>query len=365
MNNTEDRFIRPNRPNQIDYTAFGKMLLKHNKLFLKVLSITFVLSVLLAFSIPNYYTCTVLLAPELSGASQKSGSLASLASSFGINLGSNTSQVDALMPTLYPDLMNSVAFRASLFPVQVQCLSDDASTRTPMSYYDYLENEQRLPWWTAAMKTIVNGIASFFKDEQPTTGIDPFQLTKEQYSIVEDMNEKVVCDVDLKTMVITINVTDQDAYIAATMADSVQRRLQDFITEYRTQKARVDVEHYKKLFAEAKQDYEKALSLHASYSDANQNVFLQRVRSQATKLQSEVTLQYQAYSQVAAQLKLAEAKVQEDMPAFTILQPATVPVRKAGPKRAMICGVFLLLAFIGTTAYLFYKNQNELKVRDK
>jgi hypothetical protein len=52
---------------------------------------------------------------------------------------------------------------------------------------------------------------------------------------------------------------------------------------------------------------------------------------------------------------LAEAKVQEETPAFTTLQPATVPILKDGPKRSRICLIFLFLAFLATTAYALHK----------
>ena len=51
--------------------------------------------------------------------------------------------------------------------------------------------------------------------------IDPFRLTKKQARIIKKLNKKVVCDVDKKTMMITIDVTDQDPLICATIADSV------------------------------------------------------------------------------------------------------------------------------------------------
>ena len=71
-------------------------------------------------------------------------------------------------------------------------------------------------------------------------------------------------------------------------------------------------------------------------------------------------LQYNAYSQLAAQLQVAEAKVQEETPAFTTIQSATVPVRKAGPGRLKIIFIFLFLAFLGTTVWILHK-ENQLK----
>lgn len=332
---------------------------KHKKLYYKVLSITFFVSAVITLSIPNYYKCTVMLAPEIPGGNKGTSGLASLASSFGVNLGSASAGTDAIMPNLYPDLMNSVAFRASLFPVKVQQEDGD----TAMTYYDYLENHQRLPWWSAAMKTFGDGISSvvsslFGQEKETSVKVNPFRLTKDQMAIVEKMEKKVICDVDKKTFVITIDVTDQDPLIAATLADSVQTRLQDFITDYRTRKARVDMDYTQKLYAEAKQKYENARKKHAAYADANQRAFLERVRSEQSELQTELQLAQTAYTQLSARLQMAEAKVQEETPAFTTLQPATVPVRKAGPKRSVICLALLILAFIVTTLFVWNKESH-------
>ena len=320
---------------------------KHRQLYYKVLGATFVVAAIITLSIPNYYKCTVMLAPELSGGNKGSSGLSSLANSFGVNLNSGNNGVDAIMPTLYPDLMNSVTFKASLFPVKVQRDGEDST----MTYYDYLLNHQRMPWWTSAIKAVTS---IFSKDKEPQK-VNPFRLTPEQSGVIELMNQKVVCDVDNMTMVITIDVTDQDPLIAATMADSVQVHLQEFITDYRTRKARIDLAYNQKLFKEAKERYEKARKRSAAFNDANQRVFLDRVRSEATDLNNEADLQFRAYSQVAAQLQSAEAKVQEDTPAFTLLQPATVPIKKAGPKRKQTILLLLFLAIIATTVYVFYK----------
>ena len=326
----------------------------HRKLYYKVLPITFVVIAFLTLSIPNYYNCKVLLAPELSG-NRSTSSLASLASSFGVNLG-NRQSADALFPTLYPDLMNSVAFRASLFPVKVHRENDTANV---MTYYDYLKNEQKAPWWSTAKKAFFKVLLYPFKSKKKagdkSTEVNTFQLTKEQARIAKDIAKKVVCDVDKKTMVITITVTDQDPLICATVADSVENRLQQFITDYRTKKARVDLAYNQKLYDEAKERYDKARKDYARGADANRDVIFQGAQSELTTLQNEMSLQYQAYSQVAAQLRMAEAKVQEETPAFTTLQPATVPIQKAGPSRAKTCLVFLFLAFIATTAWIIHK----------
>ena len=343
----------------IDFAKIFKDLLKHKLLYAKVLPVAFVLAAIYALAQPNYYNCTVKLSPEMSGSRSTSG-LASLASSFGVNLGTGGAGTEALFPTLYPDLMNSVDFKTSLFhvPVTIEGDKEAGEKDRTMSYYDYLTKEQKAPWWSSAMKSIM----SIFKSDsvKGEGKLDPFRLTLEQADVVKAIDQKVVCDVDKKTMVITINVTDQDPVIAANMADTVKTRLQNFITDYRTSKARVDLEYNRKITAETKARYEKARQLYAEFMDANQDIILQTVRQKQTDLENEMQLQYNAYQQVAAQLLAAEAKVQEETPAFTTLQSATVPVLKAGPKRAQMCLIFVFLAFLGTTAWILYK-EDDLK----
>ncbi len=357
MENIEQQKIEQEE-SSIDFGAIWSAVTKRKKLYYKVLPIAFVLACIYALGIPNYYKCTVMLAPELSGSS-RSSSLSAIASQFGFGVGGASNGADAVGPQLYPDLMNSVDFKASLFNIPVH---KKDSTRI-MSYYDYIAKEQKSPWWSAVISAPFKALGALLGSEKDTIDqhkVDPFMLTKEQAMIVQIIDKKVVCDVDKKTMVITIDVTDQDPLICATMADSVQKRLQAFITDYRTKKARVDMEYTRKLYNEAKARYTKARQLYASYSDANQDIILESVKSKLTDLENEMQLQFNTYSAISQQLQMAEAKVQQETPAFTTLQSATVPVKKAGPSRAMMVLTFLFLAFLGTTVYILHK-ENQLK----
>ena len=338
----------------IDFKKIFQDLLKHKKLYYKVLPVAFVLAAIYALSQPNFYSCTVKLSPELSGSKSGTSSLASLASSFGVNLGSGGAGTEALFPTLYPDLMNSVDFKTDLFKVKVRRESDNQE----FTYYDYLANEQKTTWWSAGMKAFFSLFGS--KKEETTTKIDPFRLSKKQTLIAKAINKNVVCDVDKKTMVITISVTDQDPLICATLADSVKTRLQQFITDYRTSKARVDYDYNLKLSREAKARYEQARSRYAAFADSHRNVTSQTAQTKEAELLNEMQMQQGIYQQVVAQLQQAEMKVQQETPAFTTLQSATVPVQKTGPKRAQMCLIFVFLAFLGTTAWILYK-EDDLK----
>ena len=333
----------------IDFQTMFSALKKHWKNYLVVILASVIFGAVYTQSLPAYYECQVMLVPELSLSGSSSGSLTSLASTFGVKLGVGESkEMDAITPNLYPDLMNSVDFKGSLFDIKVH--RKDSSKI--MNYYDYLLYYQQKPWW-------INLFMG--KDSIKNEKLNTFMLTKQQTRIMKAIQKNVVCDVDEKTGVITISVTDQDPLIAATMADSVQSRLQEFITKYRTNKARNDLENTKKLCMEAKQRYEKARQLYGSFSDSNQDLILESVRSKREDLENDMQLQFNTYNSLAANLQASYAKVQEVTPAFTTLQSATMPIEKAGPQGKKIVLVFAFLAFLGVTVYALWK-EKQLKM---
>jgi uncharacterized protein involved in exopolysaccharide biosynthesis len=115
----EKQYINQEEESSIDFGLLFGALKRRKRLYYKVLPIAFILACIYTLSIPNSYNCEVKLSPELSTRRSSAGGLAALASQFGMNLGSAATGSEALFPTLYPDLMNSVDFKASLLNVPV------------------------------------------------------------------------------------------------------------------------------------------------------------------------------------------------------------------------------------------------------
>lgn len=346
--------MEENKKDVIDLRKVFKLLWKEKKLFIKALSIAFILSCIWIFPQPRYYTTTITLAPETEMLSS-GGGLSSLASSLGFNIG-NMSSTDAIYPTLYPDLMESSNFIVGLFGIKVA--NEDGDIKT--DYYTYLTKNQKVSILAVPFIWLRQQINSIFPKKEDvirsnTNNDDPhlLVLSKEQSDVVSMIQEKITCVVDKKTDVITITVKDQDRLISATMADSVRVRLQDFITDYRTRKARVDLEYYTKLTNEAKSEYEKARRLYTNYADANVDLTLTSFKAKEQDLENDMQLKYNAYTTLTTQLQMAKAKVQERTPAFTVIQGASVPQKPAGPKRMLFVLGMIFLTFIGTIIYLF------------
>ena len=189
---------------------------------------------------------------------------------------------------------------------------------------------------------------------------DPFCLTKEEYGLAMSIGSKINCSVDKKTNVITIVVEDQAPLIAATVADSVQLHLQHALTDYRTKKARVDLEYMDELFAEANDQYTKARKRYASFCDANRNIVLTSVQSKIDDLESDMQLKYSIYSQVVEQRQLAVAKVQERTPAFTIIQGASVPIKHSSRPKVVSLAIWMFFGFMLRCGMLAWRNRKKV-----
>ena len=343
----------------IDIKEIAKTMFARKKTYFKVWAVVFVLSCIWIFPQPRYYNCEVAIAPETAEASV-GGGLASLASSFGVNIG-NMSSSDAIFPELYPDLFESNEFLVDLLDIKVTTKKNDLTT----DYYDYLMNHQKenvllMPFiWTSEKLRKM-----FSTPEKPIKGkngkrFDPFRLNKDVHEIIEQVATNIDCNYSKTTGVVTISVTDQDPVVCALLADSVKEHLQNFITEYRTKKARIDYEHYKQLTADAKCQYEKARQAYGRYSDAEMDVVLESYKSKQEDMENEMQLRYNVYTALNTRLEAALAKVQEKTPAFTTLKCASVPIKPAGPKRIVFVVSMLILSTIVTFCNMFRKELME------
>lgn len=113
--------------------------------------------------------------------------------------------------------------------------------------------------------------------------------------------------------------------------------------------------HLPKNFMEKQNtSYEDAQKKYANFVDANQNIILLSYRAEQERLQNEMNLAYQVYTQVSQQLQMARAKVQEITPVYTVVQPATVPLKPAKPNKLMILIGFMFLAGVGSVGWILF-----------
>ena len=310
-----------------------------------------VAGLVVAFSIPREYTSSVKLAPEITDGKAGGGGLSALASMAGFSAGS-ASGADAVYPQLYPDVVGSIPFLTDLFDVKVETKVD----HEVFTVRQYLENETRSPWWSMilGLPGKIIGLFKTSEDIDENHKLDNFQLTVDENRLVDQLSKLVTASVDQKTSVVTIAVTMQDPLVSAILADTVVTRLQEYITDYRTNKARNDLAYAELLNEEARANYYDAQQRYASYLDHNQGIAFRSAQTERDRLENEASLAFSLYNQTAQQVQKARAKVQETTPVYAVISPATVPVKPVKPRKAMILIGFVFLAFVASAAWILF-----------
>lgn len=329
----------------INFQSILNKLIANKNIYFIVWPLVALISGVYIYSIPREFTTETKLAPEMESNGQK-GALGSIASTLGLDISSMNS-TDAITPLLYPTLFEDNSFLASLLFIKIK--HEGANAVTP--YFKYLIKDTKKTWWNRLLANSNRNDDLLIK-KIASGRFNPYVPDKYEEGLLKTVREKIALSVDSKNGVITITTTDQDALVCKTVCDSVRTKLQNFITDYRTNKAKRDVEYYKQLVSEAKANYEKARRLYGSYADANADVVLESFISKRNDLENDMQLKYNAYSSLVTQLNAARAKVLERTPAFTILKGAVVPIRPTYPKRVVFILCMLMLATLITSIWV-------------
>ena len=329
---------------EIDLMDLLRKVIGIRKKIYKAAGIGLVIGLIVAISIPKKYTVEVTLSPEMGN--NKGGGLSGLAASFlgsGVSMGDGT---DALNASLSADIVSSTPFLLELSNMKVP-----VSGSEEISLSSYLDEESS-PWWSYVIGfpgMVIGGIKSLFIGEDEPISYDKasqgaIELSKKELKKIETLKKMISASVDKKTSMTSVAVTFQTPRVAAVVADSVVKKLQEHIIDYRTSKAKEDCGYLEKLFKERQQEYYAAQQKYADYLDSHDNIILQSVRAEQERLQNDMSLAYQVYSQVASQLQVARAKVQEEKPVFAVVEPAVVPLTPSGTSKKIYVLAFIFLS---------------------
>lgn len=330
---------------EIDLMDVLRKIIAIRKTIYKAAGIGLVIGVIIAICIPKQYTAEVTLSPEMG--SNKGGGLSGLAASF---LGSDVTMgdgSDALNASLSADIVSSTPFLLELSTMKIPVLKNEMMTLN--AYLD----EESSPWWSYVIgfpAMVIGGVKSLFiegEDEfisSDKVSQGTIELSKKELGKIGVLKKMIVASVDKKTSMTSVAVTLQEPRVAAVVADSVVKKLQEYIIDYRTSKAKEDCIYLEKLFKERQQEYYAAQKKYADYLDSHDNIILQSVRAEQERLQNDMSLAYQIYSQVGSQLQVSRAKVQEEKPVFAVIEPAVVPLTPSGTDKKICVLAFVFLS---------------------
>ena len=233
---------------------------------------------------------------------------------------------DALRPSLYPDIFTSTAFLDSLSAIPV--LTNDCPLDSALTLREYLENQQY----------------GIFPPSSPN-------------AFINDLRERIFILSDEKTRTVSLICRMQDPLVAATVLDSLSRRIQAYITEYRTRKEREELASAKRLQEEARKSYYRAQEVQAAFEDRNRDLSLTNARKELVKLRVKTNFAREEYVRATLLVHAAETQVVRVRPVFAVIEPATTPIRPSSPSKMKYMAAFALLGVMVGYARIWMKQK--------
>ena len=316
-----------------------------------------ILGLIVGFSIPKTYTATVTLAPETQ--QRTSSSVSSIATMMGVNLNNS---IDAISIDMFPDVVHSTPFIFELFDTPVTFERKDSIIT--VSLVEYMKEYQKSPWWTPVLNfpfKVVGWVMSINKEEDTQIMSDNRlnynNLPREERAVIKFFAENTIVNVDKKTGMTNISLEMQDPDVVYVVVDAIVNNLVAYMTDYRSSKARQDAENLAVICKERKDDYYKAQQAYADFVDSNKNVIRQSTQAELERLQQEMNLAYQVYSQVATQLEGARIQTEQAKPVFAIINPAIMPINRTAPNKLLLIIVFAFFSLCIVSAWILFAEE--------
>jgi len=335
------------QPEEIDLAELVRSLWVRRRFILKVAGVVLALGLVAAIFGEVRYTTSVVVLPQV-GKNASGGALMGLAAMAGINTGS-AEQGELIPPTIYPTVLESSSFRKELMQSTVTVEGHD----DPVTLFDYFTRDEyrrfsllgTIGKYTVGLPGLllkaIRGEDSDGPDAPSADGVET--LTRDEFECSETLSKLVTISVDEKNGYVSLSATMPEALMSAEVASLTQTLLQEYVTRFKLEKVRANLAFIEERYRETKADFEAKQQALASYQDANRNVTSAVARIRENRLEDERSLAFSLYSELARRREQESIKVKEDTPVLTVIKPATVPMEKSAPNRALIVAASLLL----------------------
>lgn len=341
---------------EIDLIDLIRKLWLERMFILKVTGVFILLGLLTALTGAKEYTASCQFVPQTSKNANNS-SMARLASLAGINMGSLATGEQLLSPLVYPNVLNSIAFKRDLLQTQIRIKGEEE----PITLLTYLSDKKYRKFsltgtilkYTVGLPGLIVHAIKGEPEEQETIADESFVvLTKEEYTAVRALESVIGIEVEEKKGYIALSAQMPEPYAAAQVAESALELLQKYITEFKVDKVQSNLEFIQERYDELKKEYEEIQELRAAYKDANQGISTSRARTNLEKLDNQYNLAYSIYSEMATQLEQAKIQVKETTPILTVIDPVSMPIKPSKPRKMMILVGFTFLGGVAACGYV-------------
>jgi uncharacterized protein involved in exopolysaccharide biosynthesis len=332
----------------INFRAFFRILWKEKFLFILIVLLFLLSGLYYAFTAREEFISEGRILPEVQSKGGSLSQFAGLASLAGVDLGSIGAGTDAIRPDLYPDVIRSTPFYLELFKTKVRTKNNEELT-FEMFYHRYIEENK-----------IKNG--SFLK-KFPVKENGILILNRLNETRIRNLRQRIAATIDRKSGIITISAKVPDPVAAADVSRFAMDYLTGYVTSYRTEKLRNEVDFLGERVAVSRGKFYTNQEKKARYSDQFQapTIRLQSADVQRERLESEYRISSSFYNELLKKYEEAKIRLNQETPVFKILDPPVAPNLKSEPKKAVIIMIsFLLGSALGLIVALFRKSNYKM-----
>lgn len=320
---------------------------------IKIVGVFIAIGLFVAIFSPAEYGSKAILIPEVPNQGQANQLLRSFGGALGLG-GFDLSQLPpgSISPLIYPNIVNSMAFQKQVLHEPIHF--DNYHVRTTIA--DFYENHYS-PSLLELIKEFTIGlpykIIDLFRSKEEiiySNGdlmkAEFLTLTKDELDLIENLQERIMIELDEDTGLLSVGVTLQDPKAAAELNQVIINLLMKYTTEYRIEKAQQNLNFVREQHAEAQKRFEKAQMNLANFRDRNVTLTSAKAQTDLERLQDEKELSFTIYKGLSQQFEQAKFAIQEQTPVFKILQPVTFVDEKIKPRRGLIVVIFTILGFL-------------------
>ncbi len=315
-----------------------------------------VIGIFYALSIPEQFTSTAKVLPELNQSNSRGlGSFSALAGLAGLDL-ENMASTDAIRPNLYPDIISSTPFSLEILNMPV--IEQNGTKHETLGHF--LNKKQEPSWFTKllesdeenAIKSLKYTAFENFQDKKV------YKFNKLQAATIKNYRSKVTSIFDKKTGVISISTKLNDPEIVGQVLENVLNNLPKYVTDYRLSKIIEQEQFLTQKLTEAEKRHEKARYNLSVFRDRNKNLFLAVPKTQEDELKYEYDLSLGLFNDLSKKVEQVKIQAQNEAPVIKILEPGMVPLNKSEPQRSKIVLTFIIASALLSTLFFALKSIN-------
>ena len=239
------------KDDEIDLLALLQKIVQGKKTIFKCFLVFFVIGVFIAIFSKKEYTATSLVLAQENNAAA-GGSLSGLASLAGINLSSGSS--DLISPKLYTSIAQSIPFQRKMIQARIKV----QQSNTPITYQEYYQKYNKgnfldvIQKYTIGLPSLIvdkvtpseESIPQYTASEKDTSEV--YSLTPEESSLFGLLKSQLKITNNDKDNTVSLSFSMEDPVAAAQMLEQAKNYLQETIIEFKTRKAKKQLEFIQK-----------------------------------------------------------------------------------------------------------------------